>query len=237
MRTTPSSPGQSFTRLVIKQLIQVTSYFLIIALALFIPAGHLGWLDAWLYLLFHYLIAFISAIWMVRLNPELARERNRPGENVKRWDQVIVALNLFLTLGLYIVTSLDAGRFNWSNVPGFLRLLSLLGFIPAFGLPLGAARANAFLSSRVRIQDDRGHQVVDGGPYRFVRHPMYLGMIFFDLSLPLLLGSWWGLLVGGVMVFVIFVRTALEDSTLQAELPGYAEYAGRVRCRLIPGIW
>jgi len=112
-----------------------------------------------------------------------------------------------------------------------------LGFIPAFGLPLWASKVNAFLSSRVRIQADRGHAVVAAGPYRYIRHPMYLGMICYDVSLPLLLGSWWGLAVTVAMVVAVIVRTALEDRTLQRELPGYGEYARQVRYRLFPGVW
>jgi len=237
MPTTNSTQPKPFSRLVIVQISQTTLLFLILAAALFIPAGRLAWLEAWIYLVVHYLLALMTAIWMLRTNPELAQERTQPGKNVKHWDQTIVAINLTLTLALYIVIGLDAGRFGWSAVPWSVRLLGLLGFIPAFGLPVGAARANAFLSSRVRIQEDRGHQVVDSGPYRYVRHPMYVGMMFFDISLPLLLGSWWGMVVGGAMIVIVFVRTALEDRTLQAELPGYVEYTRKVKYRLIPGIW
>ncbi len=219
------------------RILQITGMFLVLFIALFVPAGRLDWWIAWFYWLAHFYISLISALWMLRVNPELSQERFQPGENVKRWDQFILILNLFLTLGLYITIGLDAGRFGWSSVPLFIRLLALLGFIPAFGLPLAASQANAFLSSRVRIQDDRGHQVVDQGPYQFVRHPMYLGTLFFNICLPLMLGSWWGLVVGGLMNILVFVRTALEDRTLQAELPGYPEYASRVRYRLIPGLW
>jgi protein-S-isoprenylcysteine O-methyltransferase Ste14 len=211
--------------------------FLVIFLALFVPAGRLDWWIAWIYWLAHFFISLLTALWLLHVNPELSQERFQPGKNVKQWDQVILVLNLLLTLGLYVIIGLDAGRFGWSEVPLAIRLLALLGFIPAFGLPLAASQANAFLSSRVRIQEERGHQVADQGPYRFVRHPMYLGMLFFDLCLPLLLGSWWGLVVGGIMNFLVFVRTALEDRTLHVELPGYAEYASRVRYRLIPGLW
>jgi len=231
------SPPKSFSRLVLEQISQVTMVMLILAVALFAAAGRLDWLVGWVYWIVHYLIALLTALWMLRINPELSQERTRPGKNIKRWDQIIVTINLCLTLGLYVVIGLDAGRFGWSSIPLLIRLLALFGFIPAFGLPLAASQANAFLSSRVRIQADRGHQVVDQGPYHFVRHPMYLGTLFFNLCLPLLLGSWWGLVVGGAMNLLVFVRTTMEDRTLQAELPGYAEYAKRVRYRLIPGIW
>ena len=97
--------------------------------------------------------------------------------------------------------------------------------------------SNRFFSSVVRIQKDRGHTVVTGGPYQFVRHPGYVGGILSALGTALLLGSWWAFVPTGLLVCVIVVRTALEDRTLQAELEGYRDYAGRVRYRLLPGIW
>jgi protein-S-isoprenylcysteine O-methyltransferase Ste14 len=97
--------------------------------------------------------------------------------------------------------------------------------------------ANAFFSAVVRIQTDRGHQVADRGPYRFIRHPGYLGAIAFSLGVPLLLESWWALIPGLMSVILFLVRTHLEDQTLQEELPGYSEYAQKVRFRLFPGFW
>ena len=96
---------------------------------------------------------------------------------------------------------------------------------------------NAFFAATVRIQTDRGQSVVSSGPYAWVRHPGYLGSVVYDLFAPLMLGSWWAYVPVLVVLALIFVRTRLEDATLQAELPGYAEYAARVRWRLIPGLW
>jgi protein-S-isoprenylcysteine O-methyltransferase Ste14 len=211
--------------------------FLVIGGALFVSAGRLDWWEAWAFLIVYFLAALGAAIWMLCTNPELAQERDRPGRNVKSWDNLLVGLNLLLTLALFAVIGLDAGRLGWSAVPLGVRVLGLLGFIPAFGLPLWASKVNAYLSSRVRIQQDRGHEVVAAGPYRYVRHPMYVGMILYDVSLPVLLGSWWGLVVGAAMIGVVIVRTALEDGTLQRELPGYGEYSQQVRYRLFPGVW
>jgi protein-S-isoprenylcysteine O-methyltransferase Ste14 len=89
----------------------------------------------------------------------------------------------------------------------------------------------------VRIQKERGHAVATGGPYRFVRHPSYVGGILFELAAPILLGSWWALIPGMLNAILFVVRTALEDKTLQAELDGYQDYAARVRYRLLPGVW
>jgi protein-S-isoprenylcysteine O-methyltransferase Ste14 len=216
---------------------QTLAMFAVFGGILFVSAGRLDWWEAWAFLIVYFLMALGAALWMLRTNPELARERDRPGRNVKSWDNLLVGLNLLLTLALFAVIGLDAGRQVRSEVPLGVRALGLLGFIPAFGLPLWASKVNAYLSSRVRIQADRGHAVVAAGPYRYIRHPMYLGMICYDVSLPLLLGSWWGLAVTVAMVVAVIVRTALEDRTLRRELPGYGEYARQVRYRLFPGVW
>ena len=100
-----------------------------------------------------------------------------------------------------------------------------------------ATASNPFFSQIFRLQRERGHSVASGGPYRLVRHPGYLGSILFELAVPIMLGSWWALIAGGLSAGLFLLRTGLEDRTLQAELEGYREYAGRVRSRLVPGIW
>jgi len=233
----PSGENRPPRRLVVAHLLQTIVMFLVIGGVLFVSAGRLDWGEAWAFLLVYFVVALVTAIWMLRANPELAQERDRTGRNVKSWDNLLVGLNLLLTLALFAIIGLDAGRLGWSEVPLGVRAVGLLGFIPAFGLPLWASKVNAYLSSRVRIQQDRGHEVVAVGPYRYVRHPMYVGMILYDVSLPLLLGSWWALVVGAAMIGVVIVRTALEDRTLQRELPGYEVYSQQVRYRLFPGVW
>lgn len=212
--------------------------FIILGVILFLSAGRLNWWEAWAFLAAYFSITLSTQLWMLHYDPDLVvNERSRIGKNVKSWDKVILALNYLLTLTLFVVIGLDAGRLGWSFVPLWARILGLLGFIPAFGLPCWASRENTYLSGMVRIHEERGHHVVTNGPFHYVRHPMYLGMICYDLSLPLLLGSWWGLFVSGVMIIVVVARTVLEDEALQAELPGYAVYAGETPYRLMPGIW
>ncbi|MDX9956584.1 MAG: nitrous oxide-stimulated promoter family protein [Anaerolineae bacterium] len=222
---------------VVVQALQTAWLFIVFGGILFASAGRFDWWEAWAFLIIYFLIALTSAIRMAQTNPELVRERSHPGKNVKQWDNVLVGINLLLTLALYAVIGLDAGRYGWSEMPAWVRLVGLWGFIPAFGLPLWASKVNAYLSSRVRIQQDRGHTVVAEGPYRYVRHPMYVGMIFYNISVPLVLGSWWGLTVSGLMIVAVIARTAFEDKTLQRELPGYSEYSQRVQYRLFPGVW
>jgi protein-S-isoprenylcysteine O-methyltransferase Ste14 len=118
-----------------------------------------------------------------------------------------------------------------------VEIVGWIGLLLAMGLVAWVAINNAYLSAVVRIQDDRGQQVVTTGPYRYVRHPMYAADLFFFWGIPLLLGSWWALVPSLLIVVVMIIRTALEDKTLQAELPGYKEYAEKVRYRLVPGVW
>jgi protein-S-isoprenylcysteine O-methyltransferase Ste14 len=224
-------------RLVIARVVQTVVIFLVMGVVLFLGAGRLDWWQAWIFLGVYFAVSLAASLAMLFYDPDLSQERSRPGKNVKGWDQALVALNLLLTLALFAVIGIDAGRFGWSRVPLAARLLALLGFIPGFGLPLWASLTNTFLSSRVRIQDERGHQAVTTGPYALVRHPMYLGMILYDLCLPVLLGSWWALGVGALMIIGVVIRTSLEDRTLRRELPGYAEYSRKVPYRLLPGVW
>jgi protein-S-isoprenylcysteine O-methyltransferase Ste14 len=204
---------------------------------LFLSAGRLDWLDAWVFLIVYFLVAVAAQNWLMMIDPDLVEERWRWGPNTMAWDKWIISANGLLLFALLVVIGLDAGRFGWSHVPWPVRAAALLGFVPTFGLPLLASRANTYLASTVRIQDDRGHVVVSTGPYAFIRHPMYAGMILYDLCVPLLLGSWVGLAVSVLMIFMVVLRTSLEDRTLQSELPGYREYASRVRFRLLPGVW
>jgi protein-S-isoprenylcysteine O-methyltransferase Ste14 len=205
---------------------------------LFLIAGRLDWAAAWLLSALYLLGLLAMLVWSTLRDPGLLAERStsRRQANVKSWDRVILNVYTVFLVALLVVPGLDA-RFHWSHVPWWVQALGFLAMIPAALLIGGAVRANTYLSSRVRIQEERGQHVVDTGPYRTVRHPMYVGLFFFVLGIPLALGSWWGLLPAAVIVALFILRTALEDRTLQAELPGYREYAQRVRYRLFPGIW
>jgi protein-S-isoprenylcysteine O-methyltransferase Ste14 len=164
-------------------------------------------------------------------------ERSRVGGNTKRWDKVILAAYTILLICMLILAGLDAGRFGWAVAPLALQILGWLGAVFAGWMVFWTVSVNTYLSRTVRIQDDRGHRVIESGPYSRLRHPMYLGVIALMISIPLLLGSLWALIPGGMIGALFTLRTALEDRTLMEELPGYKEYADRVRYRLIPGIW
>lgn len=234
----PSSPPRpARPRPLLARLGALLATYTLMGAVLFLAAGRLDWLEAWVFLVAYFLIASTAQVWLTRIDPGLVEERWQWGTNTQAWDRWIVAANGMLLFVLLFVIGLDAGRFGWSHVPWPARLAALLGFVPAFGLPVLASRANTYLASTVRIQEERGHAAVSAGPYAFIRHPMYAGMILYDVCVPLLLGSSVGLAVSAVMILMVVLRTTLEDRTLQAELPGYREYAKRVRFRLLPGVW
>ena len=234
--TQSSDTKPSLERSGIRRIVQVLVSVLLICVLLFLSAGRLDWLWAWLFLAGWLLLMLMSAF-VMRKSPGLINERGRRAENIKGWDKVLMGIYSLVLFTVPVVAGLDAVRFEWSAMPLALHVIGGVLLVPAMIMPLWAMSANAYLSTMVRIQDDRGHQVVTTGPYRYVRHPMYVGTVFFGLCIPLFLGSWWTFIPCGLIVVIFIVRTALEDKTLQEELPGYAEYAERVRYRLLPGIW
>lgn len=204
---------------------------------LFIPAGRLNWLEGWLFFCAYMISMSALVFWGYRTNPELMRERAEPGENVKTWDRIILGIYTVLLIVMLVLAGLDSGRYNWSSPPLFVYVLGWLGLLFSLILIWWTFASNPYLSEQVRIQDDRGHEVVSDGPYRYVRHPMYIGIIVTVLCVPLVLGSFLALIPAVLIVVLFVIRTALEDRTLQEELEGYRAYARRVKYRLVPYIW
>jgi protein-S-isoprenylcysteine O-methyltransferase Ste14 len=204
---------------------------------LFWPAGRVDWWPGWGVLAVNAFMMASMGFLIFRRFPDLAAERLRPPKDAKKWD---IAVNSGVRLSQaarYIVAGLDF-RNGWTGgFPIGIQLAALAVSFLGYSVVPWAAANNKFFSQVVRIQTDRGHAVAEGGPYRFLRHPSYLGMIAFELAIPVMLASWGALLISLGTVLLIVLRTALEDRTLMAELPGYAEYAQRVRYRLLPGIW
>jgi protein-S-isoprenylcysteine O-methyltransferase Ste14 len=202
---------------------------------LFIAAGRLDWPMAWVYTG----ISVVDAILLLLVvSPELMRERTHPKADAKAWDRVPARLTGPLgSTVILVVAGLDK-RFGWSaQVPLAVQVAGLIAFMLGMGLMTWAMAVNNYFSLVVRIQKDRGHSTVTGGPYRYVRHPGYVGGIMFQLGMPVLLGSLWALIPAGLMALLLVVRTALEDRTLLNELEGYREYAQQTRYRLLPGVW
>jgi protein-S-isoprenylcysteine O-methyltransferase Ste14 len=205
--------------------------------ALFWSAGRIDWWAAWAAI--GVWAAFFTAtdILLIRINPELIRERLKPPKDAKGWDRAIMSIFRLTTLARYILAGLDQ-RYGWTvGFPVAAQAAGLVVCVLSYALLAWAMTTNAYFSQLVRIQSERGQVVVMHGPYRFVRHPAYVGMIVFELAMAILLASWPALAASGFGAMLLVLRTALEDRTLQAELPGYVEYAQRVRYRLVPGVW
>ena len=211
--------------------------FLLFAAIIFWPAGTLDWLAGWLYFGLVSTSWIITSIYLQRVNPEVIEHRLQLKKGTKPWDKRWAVFFAPTFMAIYLVAGFDAVRFEWSVMPLWLWLPGLAIWLPGNALITWAMGVNPFFEKTVRIQTERGHRVIDTGPYRFVRHPGYLGFFGWILSTPLLLGSWWALLPTLLSIAGLAIRTLLEDRTLHEELTGYREYASRVRYRLIPGIW
>ena len=230
-----SQPGLRLN--ILRRVGQIASFLVVTALLLFIAAGSLTWLYAWLYMGVSLLIILINSFFATPELAELVAERGRKKENVEKWDPLLSGLILLPWLGIYLVAGLD---FRWQWFPELVvgwHLGALIMYVLGNYLALWAMTANRFFSTAVRIQFDRGQTVCSGGPYRYIRHPGYLGMIIYILASPIILGSLWAMIPAIITMILFMVRTWLEDITLRQKLPGYREYANRVRYRLIPGLW
>jgi len=230
--TTPAPAGLS-GRIIIRFVLGAVLIFLVV----FIPAGRLNYWQGWLYLGLN-VAALVATYIALRHKTDLVQERLKAGPGIKSWDRVYWALSAPLGLIMIIVAALDAGRFQWGpRVPAAIVAIGAILYAIGQVLFLWAKAVNRFFSAVVRIQTDRGQTVCREGPYRFVRHPGYLSGILFGPAGALVLGSFWALIPAVLAAILLIVRTALEDKTLQAELPGYSDYARQVRFRLVPGVW
>jgi len=219
---------------ILRRLIQVTMSVILIAIVLFVSAGRIEWVYAWVYIVTSVLVIVINSFIFPR---ELISERGRKKENVEKWDRLISGLIVIPWLALYIVSGLDI-RFGWSSkLALWIHITGLVVFILGNALVSWAMISNIYFSTAVRIQIDRGHTVSNSGPYRYLRHPGYLGMIIYNLSTTVILGSIWALIPASIIVILFIIRTIFEDNTLKNKLEGYKEYAERVKYRLMPGIW
>lgn len=202
---------------------------------LFAGAGTLRYPEAWVYVTLQMVVFLMAGIYIIRRNPGIINERGNI-QVEKSWDKVIMWLYAPQIFLMPLVAGLDY-RFGWSTVPLWLQIISFIMIIPGMVLPYWAMLVNNYLVVTVRVQEERDHSVVTGGPYHYVRHPMYVGIILSYLFTPLALGSWWALIPGGIAIAAIIARTSLEDKTLREELPGYVAYSEETRYRLLPGVW
>ena len=181
----------------------------------------------------------ISAViaFLQRVNPEVIVARSRLQKGTKRWDAILLCLYFPAMSAVLVVAAFDDGRFHWFPVSWWVCGIGYTLLLAGIGIVTWAEGVNKFFEVTVRIQTERGHEVIDSGPYAIVRHPGYVGGVVHALGMALSLGSLWALIPACIASTVLIVRTQWEDKTLQAELNGYEQYAMRVRHKLIPGLW
>jgi len=237
MNTNTSQSDQSLLGNIVKRMVQVALLVAFMAVVLFLSSGRLNWMWAWIFIGLNLIGVLINSIILLRYNPETIAERAE-AEGMKDWDKIVSGL---WAVTYYILMLLVAGldtRFGWTPLLALaLYVAGGIVFVLGFAFFSWAMISNAYFTAVVRIQAERGQTICTTGPYRFVRHPGYVGAIIQSLATPLLLGSLWALIPGGVAAILMVTRTALEDQTLHQELDGYQDYAQQVRYRLLPGIW
>lgn len=225
---------------VVRQLIVQTLLWLAITGALlFASAGTVRWPEAWAYLGLWLASAIVSGSLLVQKNPDILKERMRSPmqSQQKRWDRPFLVAIFGGWAALQIVAGLDAVRYRWSHMPLWLEVAGALAMVLGIYVFHIVMLENSYASPVVKVDAERGHRVVSSGPYAWVRHPMYAGAILYFLGTALMLGSWYAFAIGIVLIVIIALRAVWEEETLRAELPGYADYAGRVKYRLVPGVW
>jgi protein-S-isoprenylcysteine O-methyltransferase Ste14 len=205
---------------------------------LIFSAGTSRWLCAWIYIIGSLVLGLLFSHLLHRNAPDIAVERSRgPFQKDQTiHDRVVLGVMMLTRACLLIVAGMDK-RFGWSDVPAELQIIGAAFIAITYYTTYRVALENKFAASVVKIQKARGHKVIDTGPYQYVRHPMYTGLILRSIGTPLLLGSWWGLCQTSVMVILVVVRLLFEERALSAGLEGYNRYIERVPYRLIPLVW
>ncbi|MDD2655600.1 MAG: isoprenylcysteine carboxylmethyltransferase family protein [Candidatus ainarchaeum sp.] len=212
--------------------------FLLVVIAFFalplVAAGTIYWPEAWIMVLIYLAWALPVLIWLGRNNPELLKQRMDITRRTQEWDKLILILGVICYLGFFVIPGLDF-RFGWSEMPVYLEIAGFVGMVLAFSAMFLVMRENTYLSRAVEVQE--GQKVITTGPYKYVRHPLYAAMLVYCISVPVSLGSYYGIIPALGMVALMLVRTSREDKFLHENLPGYEEYAQKTRYRLVPGVW
>src|SRR5690349_11100273 len=222
-------------------IVRTTIWIAVMGALLFVPAGTLSWPGAWVFLAELWILAIALGAWLLRYDPALLKERT--SSPVQRGQPTVDKLIVISLVTLYVIWFVLMGldrRYAWSAVPVWLQALGALGLFLSIYLGYLTYLENTFASPVLKIQTERAHHVISTEPYAYVRHPMYAGALFHFIGVPLLLGSWWGLLFVPLFVGLFVIRIGIEERTLRTALQGYDAYdayAARVRYRVIPLIW
>lgn len=217
------------------QFVAVTAFWIV---EVFASAGRWDWVRGWICTVAYLTGTSAAGLLVRRYNPDLLKARAQwRRKDTKRFDKILLSVFVPLSFLQPPVAGLDAVRFRWSSMPFWTVYAGLILFALAMTMMTWAMIVNPHAETSVRIQSDRDHKTVTAGPYRFVRHPMYVGAILMYPAMALIFGSMWALALSGLIAAVFILRTTLEDRTLRRELPGYVEFAAQTRYRLIPGVW
>jgi protein-S-isoprenylcysteine O-methyltransferase Ste14 len=224
--------------MIAKLLLQNTIFVVAMAALLFATSGSLHWPAAWVFLITSAIIGPACGLWLAWTDPALLAERMRPTFQAGQpaADKKFMLIFVAVTLVWLIAIGLDR-RAHASNVPQALQVIGFVMYLLSTAFVMWVFRENSFAAPIVKVQAERGHHVISTGPYAIVRHPMYGSIMLFFFGVPLLLGSWRGLLIAPLFAVLFAIRTGIEERALAADLPDYADYAARVRYRLLPGVW
>lgn len=230
----PLTPNQAALRMLAGFLVTL----LLSAALIFGGAGRLNWTLGWIFVIAWIVPKVVFLVLLRWLDPDLLVERATRHKNTQKYDRILLPIYFVFAFGTFIVASLDGGRFRWSgDVPLALVVASYIIYLLGNSLAGWAINSNPFFSAESRLQTDRAQKVSSTGPYRFIRHPAYSAAFMLWITTGLMLESWWAIIPGFLAGLMMIIRTVYEDRMLQAELPGYADYAKQVRYRLVPGIW
>jgi protein-S-isoprenylcysteine O-methyltransferase Ste14 len=224
--------------MIAKLLLQNSIFVVALGALLFASAGTLDWSAAWVFLVVSAIIGPACGLWLAKTDPALLAERLRPTFQADQpaADKKFMLTFVVATLIWLVAIGLDR-RAQASDVPLPLQALGLAMYLLSTAFIMWVFRENSFAAPVVKVQAERHHRVVSSGPYAFVRHPMYSGIMLFFFGVPLLLGSWWGVAIAPVFAILFAIRARIEERALVEGLPDYADYAARVRYRLVPGLW
>jgi protein-S-isoprenylcysteine O-methyltransferase Ste14 len=227
--------GPSITRLIV----QTSAWLGFMGLVLFLTAGTWQWAQGWASLAIFAIGSAVFCAWLLRRDPALLAARLGPllQRGQPTWDRVFLITFITIWCGWLALMALDARRWHTSHVAAWLNVTGGVLVVAGYLATALVLRENSFAAPVVRVQTERGQHVIDTGPYAVVRHPMYASALLYLAGMPLLLGSWYGLLVVPLMIAGIAPRAVFEERLLERDLPGYADYMRRVRYRLVPGVW